>query len=77
MLTGVKELLPIVLRRADALDVADVSFSASHGALLSSDGGLFTWGAASRCGELGHSSLQSVRLRFCHFMWDSQVRSRH
>jgi alpha-tubulin suppressor-like RCC1 family protein len=60
MLTGVKELVPVVLRRADALDVADVSFSASHGALLSSDGGLFTWGAASRYGELGHSSLQSI-----------------
>ena len=50
---------PSALPRSEGLDVATVSLGALHGALLSRDGHVFTWGRSER-GRLGHGSQHHV-----------------
>ena len=69
-----KALMPTMFGRAEGIQAAAVTFGPFHGALLSSSGGVYTWGA-SHCGELGHGlrqhsgtprlvdTLQRVRVR--------------
>lgn len=52
-------LLPSALPRSDGLDVAMVSLGSMHGALLSRDGQVFTWGRSDH-GRLGHGSQHHV-----------------
>jgi hypothetical protein len=52
-------LLPSALSRSEGLDVATISLGTLHGALLSRDGQVFTWGRSDH-GRLGHGSQHHV-----------------